>query len=146
MSKLTAVRILAAILAWAFFLTLYQAEAAESLTESEQCHVENIYHEARGEGWEGWALVKATVENRVDDSRWPSTVCGVVYQPKQFSWTINPNEVTDIDSWNRIVTFVKEGSHSNFKGSTHYHTTSINPWWAKSYEYLGTVGHHKYYR
>jgi len=146
MSKLTVVRILAAIVAWVFFLTLYQAEAAESLTESEQCHVENIYHEARGEGWEGWALVKATVENRVDDSRWPSTVCGVVHQPKQFSWTINPNEVTDIDSWNRIVTFVKEGSHSNFKGSTHYHTTSINPWWAKSYEYLGTVGHHKYYR
>jgi len=146
MSKLTVVRILAAIVAWVFFLTLYQAEAAESLTESEQCHVENIYHEARGEGWEGWALVKATVENRVDDSRWPSTVCGVVYQPKQFSWTINPNEVTDTDSWNRIVAFVKEGSHSNFRGSTHYHTTSINPWWAKSYEYLGTVGHHKYYR
>ena len=146
MSKLTVVRILAAIVAWVFFLTFYQAEAAESLTESEQCHVENIYHEARGEGWEGWALVKATAENRVDDSRWPSTVCGVVYQPKQFSWTINPNEVTDTDSWNRIVAFVKEGSHSNFRGSTHYHTTSINPWWAKSYEYLGTVGHHKYYR
>ena len=142
MSKLT----LIVIAAWAFFLTVYQAEATESLTESERCHVENIYYEARGEGWAGWALVKATVENRVDHPIWPSTVCEVVYQPKQFSWTLSSKEVPDTYYWNRIARFVKEGSHSNFKGATHYHTTDINPWWAKSYEYLGTVGNHKYYK
>lgn len=148
MSKLTFItkvvtRLTVVAVVWGFFLST-QVEA--SLTYTERCHVENIYHEARGEGWTGWALVKATVENRVLDSRWPSTVCDVVYQPQQFSWTSNPNEVTDIDSWNRIVSFVKEGVHSNFKGATHYHTVSINPWWAKSYEYLGTVGQHKYYK
>ena len=121
-------------------------EMSQKLTYSEKCHVENIYHEARGEGWAGWALVKATVENRVDDPSWPSTVCAVVHQPKQFSWTINPNEITDIEVYTRISKFVKEGSHSNFKGATHYHAVSINPWWAKSYEYLGTTGAHKYYK
>ena len=137
------VRLTVVVLAWGFFLST-QAEA--NLTRTERCHVENIYHEARGEGWAGWALVKATVENRVSDSRWPSTVCDVVWQPKQFSWTSDPNEVTDMDSWNRIASFVKEGVHSNFRGATHYHTVSSNPWWAKSYEYLGTTGQHKYYK
>jgi spore germination cell wall hydrolase CwlJ-like protein len=140
MSKL--ILILVAIVCGIFF----GSTASADLTATEKCHVENIYHEARGESWAGWALVKATVENRVKDSRWPSTVCEVVYQPKQFSWTIDPNEVDDKDSWNRIVTFVKEGTHSNFSGATHYHTTSINPWWASSYEYLGTSGSHKYYK
>jgi spore germination cell wall hydrolase CwlJ-like protein len=143
MSNLTLVRVLIAVIACVVFMTT-RVEA--QLTAAEKCHVENIYHEARGESWSGWALVKATVENRVKDSRWPSTVCEVVHQPNQFSWTVNPNEVTDMDSWNRIVIFVKEGSHSDFAGATHYHTTSINPWWASSYEYLGTMGSHKYYK
>jgi N-acetylmuramoyl-L-alanine amidase len=138
-----AVHLTIAAVAWGFFLSSY-SEA--SLTKTEKCHVENIYHEARGEGWAGWALVKATVENRVSDSRWPSSVCEVVHQPKQFSWTIDPNEVTDTDSWNLIVNFVKEGSHSNFGGATYYHEKSINPWWAEHYEYLGKVGNHLYYK
>ena len=141
------VRLVIAVLAWGFFLSTSQkAEAESGLTDSQRCHVENIYHEARGEGWLGWALVKATVENRVNDSRWPSNVCDVVHQHKQFSWTLNPNRITDIDSYNRISKFVTEGSHSNFNGVTHYHTTAVSPWWAKYYEYIGTAGEHKYYK
>ncbi len=143
MSKLTTIRILLAAIAWGAFVTL---PAKADLTESEECHVENIYHEARGEGWAGWALVKATVENRVADSRWPSTVCGVVYQDSQFSWTLSDVEVVDEEIWNRIATFVTEGTHSDFSGATHYHTVNISPWWARSYQYLGTVGKHKYYK
>jgi spore germination cell wall hydrolase CwlJ-like protein len=139
------VRLVIAVLAWGFFLSTVQ-KAEANLTPSQQCHVENIYHESRGEGWLGWALVKATVENRVLDSRWPSTVCEVVYQDSQFSWTLDPQAVTDMPSWNRISKFVTEGSHSNFNGVTHYHTTAINPWWASSYEYIGTAGDHKYYK
>tara|TARA_B100000780_G_scaffold279019_1_gene254992 strand:+ start:819 stop:1271 length:453 start_codon:yes stop_codon:yes gene_type:complete len=139
------VRLVVAILAWGFFLSMSPVAEAH-LTKSQRCHVENIYHEARGEGWLGWALVKATVENRVRDSRWPSNVCEVVYQHKQFSWTLNPNSITDIGAWNRISKFVMEGSHSDFNNVTHYHTIDINPWWSKSYEYIGTAGNHKYYK
>tara|TARA_B110000902_G_scaffold243097_1_gene295037 strand:+ start:520 stop:948 length:429 start_codon:yes stop_codon:yes gene_type:complete len=138
-------RLSIAVLAWGIFLgTSQKAEA--NLTPSQYCHVENIYHESRGEGWLGWALVKATVENRVKDSRWPSNVCEVIHEDSQFSWTLDPQEVTDWASWHRISKFVTEGSHSNFNGVTHYHTTAITPWWASSYEYIGTAGDHMYYK
>ena len=46
--------------------------------------------EARGQGSRAMALVQDVVLNRVDDSRWPSSVCAVVYQRKQFSWSSKP--------------------------------------------------------
>lgn len=45
-----------------------------------------IHHEARGESFEGQVAVASVVLNRVESSRFPNTVCGVVKQPKQFSW------------------------------------------------------------
>ena len=44
-----------------------------------------IYHEARGESRRGQIAVGQVVMNRVADSRYPSTVRGVVWQRAQFS-------------------------------------------------------------
>ena len=66
--------------------------------EELDCMVANLYHEARGEGFAGMYAVAMVVLNRVQDKRYPDTVCGVVQQgpvnsnglPKrhkcQFSW------------------------------------------------------------
>ena len=54
------------------------------------CLTDTAYMEARGEGSRAMALVQDVVLNRVKDSRWPSSVCAVVYQPKQFSWSSKP--------------------------------------------------------
>ena len=54
------------------------------------CLALNIYHEARGEPIEGQRAVASVTLNRTLDPRWPSTVCGVVYDPQQFSWTSHP--------------------------------------------------------
>ena len=51
------------------------------------CLALNIYHEARGERVEGQIAVAHVTMNRVNHEKWPSTICEVVYQPKQFSWT-----------------------------------------------------------
>ena len=40
-----------------------------------------IYGEARGEPYEGQVAVGAVVLNRVNDSRFPNTIPGVIYQP-----------------------------------------------------------------
>ena len=55
-----------------------------------KCLTDTAYMEARGQGSRAMALVQDVVLNRVDDSRWPSSVCAVVYQPKQFSWSSKP--------------------------------------------------------
>ncbi len=43
-----------------------------------------IYGEARGEPYTGKVAVAAVVLNRVRDSRFPSTISGVIYQPAAF--------------------------------------------------------------
>ena len=47
----------------------------------------NIYHEARGESIEGQYAIAHVTLNRVASTKWPDSICDVVYQPYQFSWT-----------------------------------------------------------
>lgn len=58
-----------------------------SVQASTQCLVDVAYMEARGTDAVGMALVQDVVWNRVYSRRWPNSVCSVVWQPKQFSWT-----------------------------------------------------------
>ena len=52
-----------------------------------ECLVQNAYHEARSDGYAGMYAVTMVVMNRVDDPRYPNTICGVVYQgPTRESW------------------------------------------------------------
>lgn len=44
-----------------------------------------VYREARGEPFQGKLLVAQTIENRVQDRRWPDTYVSVITQPWQFS-------------------------------------------------------------
>ena len=54
---------------------------------SNKCLAMNMYHEARNQGTAGVLAVSAVVFNRVNDSRFPNTVCGVVEQgPTRASW------------------------------------------------------------
>jgi len=56
-------------------------------TESVQCLALNVYHEARDQGTAGLFGVTAVVLNRVNDKRFPNTICEVVYQgPTRESW------------------------------------------------------------
>ena len=64
-------------------LPLYVAAVDDfpAVTSDDQyCMAEAMYFEARGEGWRGMVAVGAVIENRVDDRRYPSTVCEVVHQ------------------------------------------------------------------
>lgn len=49
-----------------------------------------IYQEARGEGSQGMRAVGHVIMNRTRDPRFPSTICGAVWQRSQFSWTVRP--------------------------------------------------------
>lgn len=40
--------------------------------------------EAEGDGYEGMLAVANVILNRAEDHRWPNTVRGVVFQPRQF--------------------------------------------------------------
>ncbi len=54
---------------------------------SARCLALNIYHEARSQGTAGLFGVTAVVLNRVNDERFPNTICEVVKQgPTRESW------------------------------------------------------------
>ena len=60
------------------------------------CLVQNMYFEARSDGYAGMYAVTMVVMNRVADSRYPDTVCGVIQQgPVRESWKTRGKDVAD---------------------------------------------------
>lgn len=53
------------------------------------CLEKNIYNEARGEIDEGKLAVAFVTLARAQSKKFPNSICGVVYQNKQFSWTFD---------------------------------------------------------
>ena len=73
---------------------------------SAQCLAYNMYHEARGQGTAGIYAVSAVVLNRVNDHRFPNTVCEVVEQgPTRESWKTKKHK--DLDPEERVYYPIK---------------------------------------
>ena len=58
-----------------------------SETDKLTCMVCNIYFEARGERHLGKVAVGRTTLTRITRAEYPDSICGVVWQRGQFSWT-----------------------------------------------------------
>ena len=66
----------------------YEVETGVSVNEVElKCMAENIYFEGRAEPMVGKIAIGHVVMNRIEDKRFPDTICGVVKQgPVRESW------------------------------------------------------------
>lgn len=111
-----------------------------------ECLAKNIYFEARGESTRGKLAVAQVTINRMNDYRWPKTICQVVYQRGQFSWTTNKHKITNI----ALYTDIKELAYSvlnepleNFP-YTHFHNTQVQPNW--KYKRKTKIGNHIFYQ
>lgn len=124
-------------------------------TEDLKCLTDNIYYESRGEPIIGQALVGYSVINRMKDERWKNTICGVVYERKQYSWTLSPShQITDLKAYTEIqdlaFTLLDNVEHKEATGVNHYLRCDVrwkikNRWW-QSMEFLGAVGNHCFYK
>lgn len=110
-----------------------------------------IYYEARSEPLAGQIAVAEVVINRVDSDRFPDTVCGVVWQPRQFSFTHDGRpERPRHEVWGDIQALASEildkPDETLFHhGATHYHATYVRPYWADDLELIGRIGDHLFY-
>lgn len=116
-----------------------------------KCLADNIYHEARGEGLIGMEAVAHVTLNRVMAPGFPSSVCEVVYQPYQFSWTemkgqLGIYEKNVYAQAKAIAVFVAETGEDITKGSLFFHSVNVKPSWRNSMEYALTVNNHVFYR
>jgi spore germination cell wall hydrolase CwlJ-like protein len=140
-------------------------------TETEHCMALNIYHEARSENMAGKFAVADVVLNRVNDRRYPDTVCGVIYQAElsewwlergrevpvkgrcQFSWYCDgiKDDPMETDAWAESLIIAYQILNNDLyrgltEGSTHYHANYVKPPWAPSFHFVGHIGSHIFYR
>lgn len=126
--------------------------AENNIAEQRNCLALNIYHESRSEPVMGQIAVANVTLNRVADSRWPSTVCEVVYQRKQFSWThtIKDHTPYETERW-AIAQDIAEGVYKgidpdNTDGAVYYHADYVNPIWNRNLTRTVKIGVHIFYK
>ena len=121
--------------------------------ETTDCMTANIYHEARGESKKGQYAVAHVTMNRVKHEKFPDTVCEVVFQPKQFSWThtIKDPRPREYQAWRQAQKIALDVMYGNVPdntfGAIYYHADYVDPWWAKADGMFmtRTIGSHIFY-
>lgn len=126
-------------------------------TEQASCMASAIYHEARDQPVQGQIAVAQVILNRAAKRK--LTVCEVIMQRKQFSFTLIPystrlsefKSTTGKDSKAKIVAvnIALQSMNNNFKGivngATHYYNPAkANPKWSKSFKNKLVIGDHKF--
>ena len=135
------------------------------------CLALNTYHEAKNQSMIGQITTAQVVMNRVEDSRYPNTVCEVVKQgPTRPSWK-DPNKripvkhrcqfswycdgKSDIPknrkAWKKAQDYAYLVLNNRIRidvteGATHYHATYVKPSWAKTKTRTTRIETHIFYR
>ena len=122
------------------------------------CLAEALYFEARGEPIEGQLAVGEVILNRVEDTRYPSSICKVVNQGTgrrfacQFTYTCDGkletlHERKPYEMALKIAKILMTTHDRKLtRGSTHYHSNYVNPKWSKNFERVAKFGRHIFYR
>ena len=135
------------------------------------CLALNTYHEAKNQSLVGQIATAQVVMNRVEDDRFPNTICEVVKQgptrpsweaPKkeypikhrcQFSWYCDGKDDTPKNekAWRKAQDVAFLVLYDKVKldvteGATHYHATYVRPSWAKTKKRTTRIEKHIFYR
>ncbi len=132
-------------------------ERASDLQRATECLTQAVYYEAASESAVGQRAVAQVVVNRVRDPRYPSSVCGVIYQGSerrtgcQFTFTCDGALSRKPDPFlyaraRFVAVAALSGQVEPTVGlATHYHTRQVVPYWRTDLVKLRTVGAHIFY-
>lgn len=139
------------------------AKRLDHANAERDCLAQAIYHEARGESEVGQLAVANVIVNRARSGKFPSTLCGVIYQnaDKGFhrcQFTFACDGRTDAPgerrAWTRsadlaqavYAEFATGEQVGAIPGSAlYYHTTNVNPSWSNTYNAVAQIGSHIFY-
>lgn len=127
------------------------------------CLAQAIYHEARGESREGQLAVANVIINRAFSKKYPTTICGVVFQNAdkgrykcQFTFACDGR--SDIGrertAWNNSMELAEVAFREFQMGerpgvvpnsTLFYHTTAVNPGWSGRFRRVAAIGSHVFY-
>ena len=125
------------------------------LDEQAQCIAEAVYHEARGETLEGQVAVARVIMNRAASGKYPTSWCGTVKQPWQFSF-VNPRtgHIPYINqasaSWKKALGVTRLAVANAVEtlptDVLWYHADYVAPGWGKRLSKVQKIGTHIFYR
>ena len=123
----------------------------EQLDGEMQCLAGAVYFESKGESLEGQLAVARVIINRAESGRFASSLCGVVYQPSQFSFVRGggmPPIRTESRSWRQAVAIAQiamaDAWDSRAEGALFFHARRVSPGWGKAK--LAMIDNHIFYR
>lgn len=133
-------------------LVAQRLAAPESALDTEtRCLAAAIFYEARSESLAGKLAVARVVINRSRSGRFPTSLCGVVTQPGQFSFVRGgqiPAVAPSARGWPdslAIARIAQEGGWvSEAEGALFFHARRVAPGWAR--QRLASVDNHIFYR
>lgn len=113
-----------------------------------QCMMCNCHHETEGETDAGQLAVGKVVMTRVGMPSYPNTVCGVIYQQSQFSWTLSSRkrrETISGASYQNCYQPVVQALRFRGHYASHFHTSGVHSSWASRCRRLERIGNHIFY-
>ena len=134
------------------------AVSAEDRSRARRCLADAIYYEAALEPLEGRRAVAQVVLNRVRDPNFPKSICGVVYdgwnKPPgcQFSFACDGSLTrAPIPGLYKAALDIAEQAMAGRVEpevglATHYHATSVDPWWRGAMVKIAQIGSQIFYR
>lgn len=128
-----------------------QQNTSGNLSKEMQCLAGTVYFESKGESLDGQLAVAKVVLARAESSRFPNSICGVVYQRKQFSFVRGgrmPKIHKGRKTWRNAVAIAKIAKEdlweSKVEGSLFFHATYVSPGW--KLKRVGRIDRHIFYR
>ncbi|MEM7399972.1 MAG: cell wall hydrolase [Pseudomonadota bacterium] len=115
-------------------------------TDERECLVRAMYFESNRSSYDGSLAVGTVVMNRVESQRFPSSICGVVGQRKQFAPGVltrkmDPKQMKP--ALHAADAVLKGGRHPKVGPALHFHAASYkNPYPAK---YVTVAGGNAFY-
>ena len=127
------------------------------------CLAQAIYHEARGESAAGQLAVANIIVNRARSSKFPGSLCGVIYQNAdkgryrcQFTFACDGRDDTPGErrAWARskdlaqkVYAEFAQGEEIGVLPSSalYYHTAAVHPSWANTFSRVAAVDSHIFY-
>lgn len=140
---------------WAGLSTPVRQERPGKRARAKTCLALNIYHEARGEPYEGQVAVAQVTLRRAGKDF--GRVCAEVYKPAQFSWAAERElhgRLPRGDAWQWARAAAEEAlvwaatgeGHDFSRGATHYAHKAVDNYWTRVYTPVAQVGDHVFYR
>ena len=132
-------------------LSTADADADADADDELRCLATAVYYESKGEPLKGQLAVAQVILNRVNSNRFADSICGVVYQPRQFSFANGGHTPPRISrDWRTAVAIARIAMDNKWadvsSDALFFHATYVAPKWSSRHQKVSLIGRHVFYR